>query len=124
MTLIFGGAFQGKLDYVLENYGEQSIYQCSDSSLEIDFSKDIIQSFHLLILAQIRAEVDPLCFIEDNLDALKSKLIISDDISCGIVPLDPETRRWREATGRGLALISRHADEVVRVFYGIGTKIK
>lgn len=124
MVLIIGGAYQGKLDYALANYGNSSIYQCSDSSLNFDFSKDIIYSFHLLILAQIRAGVDTIPYIESHFDALKSKIIISDDISCGIVPLGLENRRWREITGRSLALIARHADEVVRVFCGIGTRIK
>ena len=124
MTLIFGGAYQGKLDYALANYKKQSVFQCSDSSLGIDFRMDIINSFHLLILAQMRAETDTLRYIEENLKALKPKIIISDDISCGIVPLDPETRRWREAAGRSLAFISKHADEVIRVFYGIGSRIK
>jgi len=124
MVLIFGGAYQGKLEYALAHYGNLSIYQCSGSSPSADLSNDIVNSFHLLILAQIRAGVDTIPFIENNLQAFSSKIIISDDISCGIVPLSQETRHWRETTGRSLAFISRHADEVIRVFCGIGTRIK
>ena len=124
MVFIFGGAYQGKLDYALSRYGKKSIYQCSDSSPNADFSNDIINSFHLLILAQIRAGVDTIPYIESHLCELSSKIIISDDISCGIVPLSPETRCWRETTGRSLAFISKRAEEVVRVFCGIGTRIK
>jgi adenosyl cobinamide kinase/adenosyl cobinamide phosphate guanylyltransferase len=124
MILIFGGAYQGKLDYALDNYGKLTIHECTDNTPDIDFSKDIINSFHLLVLAQIRAGLDTRLYIEEHLEALKSKVIISDDISCGIVPLDPEARLWRETTGRSLALLSKHADEVVRVFCGIGSKVK
>lgn len=123
MVLIIGGAYQGKLDYALASYGEGSVYRCADEP-SADLSADIIDGFHRLVLAQLRNGVDTREYILKNLDALKSKIIISDDISCGVVPIDPEMRQWREAAGRSLALLAGHADEVVRVFCGLGSRIK
>ena len=48
----------------------------------------------------------------------------SDDISCGVIPTDEAMRKYRELVGRSLALLSKNADEVIRVFCGMGTKIK
>ena len=52
------------------------------------------------------------------------KVITSDEVGLGIVPLDRKVREWREATGRALCRIAAEADEVYRVSCGIGMKIK
>jgi len=125
MKLIIGGAHHGKLDYA-RKHGDPaaSVYQCTETEGRLDFSREIINSLHSAILAQMRCGVDPLAYMENNLERLKSKTIICDDISCGVVPIDDESRLWRETVGRVLVLLSAHAGEVVRVYYGLGTKIK
>ena len=124
MILIIGGAYQGKLDYVLEKYPGKSVFQCSVEKPEIDLSGDIINSLHLMVLAQIRAGLDTLSFLRKILPKIKDKIIICDDISCGVVPVEHETRMWRETMGHSLTLLSKNSDEVVRVFCGIGSRIK
>jgi len=124
MIVVIGGAYQGKLDYVLEKYPGKSVFTCSTECAELDLSADIINSLHLMVLAQIRVGADPLAYICKVLSDLKGKVLIFDDISCGVVPVEPEARLWRETTGRALALLSKNADEVIRVFCGIGSRIK
>jgi adenosyl cobinamide kinase/adenosyl cobinamide phosphate guanylyltransferase len=125
MILIYGGAYQGKLDYALEHYNTNaSVYQCSETETQIDFSKQIINSFHCLILAQLRNHTEPCQFVNENMEFLKPKIIICNDISCGVVPVDSEMRLWRESVGRVLAILAKHADEVIRIFCGLGMKIK
>ena len=125
MKLIIGGAHHGKLDYA-RKHGDStsSVYQCVETEGQIDFSREMINSLHLTILAQIRNGDDSLAYFENNLERLKSKTILCDDISCGVVPVDKELRMWRETVGRVLVLLSTHSEEVVRVYYGLGTKIK
>ena len=123
MILVIGGAYQGKLAYVKEKYPEKTVYQCDAENPEMELSADIINSMHLMVLAQIRAGIDTLAYLHKMLPQLKGKIIICDDISCGVVPINAETRHWRETIGRSLALISKNADEVIRVFCGIGSKI-
>ena len=55
---------------------------------------------------------------------LQDKILIVNDISQGIVPMERENRDWREMTGRAMLYISKEADEVYRVFCGLGSKIK
>ena len=124
MILVIGGAYQGKLDFVLENHPGKTVFECNLDTTEIDMSADIINALHMMILAQIRIETDPLIYLQERLEALSSKIMICDDISCGVVPIDSETRHWREITGRCMALLAKNADEVFRVFCGIGSKIK
>ena len=124
MTLVIGGAYQGKLDYILENYPGKSVFQCEADNPGMDMSADVINSLHLMILAQIRTQTDALEFLRERVPEMKDKIVICDDISCGVVPIDTEMRLWRETTGRCLALISKNADEVLRVFCGIGSRVK
>ena len=124
MILVIGGAYQGKLDYVLCKYPNKSVFQCSAEGLDIDLSADIMNSLQLLVLAQIRTGTDALAYLKELLPKLKDKILICDDIFCGVVPIDFETRLWREIMGSCLILLSKNADEVIRVFCGIGSRIK
>lgn len=125
MILVFGGAYQGKLDYVRENYGsDKTVFQCTESTTVMDFSCDIVNSLHLLVLAQLRNGVNPEEYFKENMTVLQSKIIVCDDISCGVVPVDREMRLWRETTGRVMNTLARHSNEVVRVFCGLGVKLK
>lgn len=125
MILVFGGAYQGKLDFVREKFGgDKSVFTCGDSAAEVDFSRDIINALHRLVLTQLRNGVDPVEYCKANMPRLQSKIVICDDISCGVVPVDREMRHWREATGRMLNELARHADEVHRVFCGLGMQLK
>ena len=62
--------------------------------------------------------------LAEHLNDLKDKILIVNDISQGIVPMERELRDWREMTGRAMLYISKEADEVYRVFCGLGSKIK
>ncbi len=108
MKLVIGGAYQGKGEYVSENYRDM----------------EVVRDFHMLVLELIKGEVDPVRYIAERLPEYRNKVIICDDISCGVVPIDPLTRKWREVLGHTLAVVARESDEVVRVFCGIGTRIK
>lgn len=125
MIMVFGGAYQGKLEYVYTNYGKtRSVFQCSETDVTIDFSKEIINAFHLFILACIKNEIDAKEFIMENMERLKDRIVICDDITGGVVPIEREVRRWRESAGRSMALLAKNSDEIIRVFCGIGVRVK
>lgn len=46
---------------------------------------------------------------------LSEKILICEDISCGVVPMDAEAREWREAVGRMNAALAAQADTVTRI---------
>ena len=126
MIFIFGGVYQGKLAYAQERFGidDSRIYRCNDEDTVIPSGKKIIYEIDRWILALIRANADIAkqvrIFIENNGDAV----IICNDISCGVVPIDAQSRKWREETGRAMAAIANQSDEVIRLFCGIASKVK
>ena len=126
MVLIFGGAYQGKQDYALETYGlsAKDVYQCDLESMVINFDKKVIANLERFILACIKEEVSAKECLEDNIEKLRDKINICDDISQGVVPVDKTERAWREMTGRTMTYLGQEADEVIRVFCGIGTRVK
>ena len=125
MDIVFGGAYQGKLDYARESFGQAlTVHTCSEEAIDLPADEEILKDFHLLVLALVRGGQDPCAYVEGQWEVLKDKIIIADDISCGIVPLDAETRAFREAMGRVMVLLSRKAQSVTRVFCGIGMRLK
>lgn len=124
MELYFGGAYNGKLNLVKETFDidDNDIYFCKDE--EIDFSKKVICGIHKFIYNEVISNRSALEYFINNIDGLRDKIIISDDLSSGIVPLKKEDRRWREENGRILQLLTKESNKVVRVFCGIPTVLK
>ena len=120
MDLIVGGAYQGKLDYAKNELGvtEEDVFCCTVSS-EIDVTKRCYNHFEKFILGCIKEGSDKY----KKLD-LTDKIVISDDIFCGVVPIDDTERFWREETGRTLCDFSARSDSVTRLFCGIPRKLK
>ena len=95
LIFVIGGAFQGKLDYVRERLcdGDAQIWTCDETTLEIDWSCQVINKFHLLAWAHQQAGLDTLAYLEQHRKQLEEKIILCDDLSSGVVPIDKETRQ-------------------------------
>ena len=126
MVLIFGGAYQGKLTYALGRFelGEHNVYRCDGEDIGMPCGKDIVYEIDKWILALVRAEMDVADNVRKFIAVNEDVAVICNDISCGIVPTDRVLRKWREETGRAMAVLANHSQEVVRLFCGIATKVK
>lgn len=124
MKLIIGGAYQGKCEYAKKKYSidEKRIFNC-DTDGKIQFDCDIINHIEKWTYYCVKENIDP-CTIFFNSIQNKDIIIISDDISCGIVPIDKNDRKWRETNGRLLMRISELSDSVERIFCGFSTRLK
>jgi len=126
MILIFGGVYQGKLAYALERFelSQDDVYECGYECTDMPMGKRVVYELDKWLLALIKAELDPddavAWFIEEN----RGAIIVCNDISCGVVPMSQDMRKWREATGRALSEIARLSDEVIRLFCGIPARLK
>jgi len=110
MVFVVGGAYQGKTEYVRENFGEE--YR-------------IIPDYQLVVRRQLQEGLEPLEQWRVYSQELEDKVvIISQDLGSGLVPMDPFERMYREQLGRVNCLIAKDSCEVIRVVCGVGTKIK
>ena len=127
MILIFGGAYQGKLEYALERFmiADTEVYHCTDEITIPEIpEKAIINNLEKWLLGLIKAGINVSGALQRFIDTHPDAIVTCTDISCGIVPMSPQDREWREAVGRSMAVLSREAKEVVRVFCGIPTVLK
>lgn len=125
MVLIFGGAYQGKLDFAMKKFNikDTDIFTCTEDSFP-DFSKKIIDRAELFFLKCVKDGIEPKDILCENINMLQDKIVIARDISQGIVPIDSVQRAWREASGRAMMYLAGEAEEVYRVFCGLSEKLK
>lgn len=147
MDIIIGGYYQGKRetaktlfdiwdeDILVVDIPSKSSKNQSDSEnkLEIllkEIEKNIIDKkcvYQIENLVKIfvlldKTEKDMNRYLK-NIN-LKNKVIISTDISQGVVPMDRIDRLWREWTGRLMINLSKETDSLHRVFCGYSVRIK
>lgn len=127
MILIFGGAYQGKLEYAKEHwdFGDDDVFFC-DEDMAIDLSKKVICGLEKFVYACVLEGVEAKDVLKsyDDEYPLDEKIWIADDISQGVVPIDPTRRAWRESVGRSLLWLGKESEEVHRVFCGLGQRLK
>jgi len=126
MILIIGGSYQGKLDFARERFGlvASDIQICNENTDVLDFSRRCAAYIDRFALNRVRAGAEPADAIKSDPDRLKDMIFIANDVSGGVVPMDPVLRAWREACGRMNNCIAGQADEVWRLFCGIPQRLK
>lgn len=113
MILITGGVYQGKKaladQMAKENPGKIEILDNCDK--------------------KIRQQLQEGCSPKEVIDRwaqenFENKILIFNDVSMGIVPIEKMERIFRETTGQIGVMLAEKADNVYRVFCGITKKIK
>ena len=124
MVLIIGGAHQGKRDFARDAFGipEEDMFLCD--GVHIDFSRRCVCGIENYVWACIQAGKDPIAFFRENRDQWQDSVLICRDIFCGVVPLEPEARQWRQVTGRLCQYLAGEARQVSRIFCGLEQRLK
>ena len=124
MTLIIGGAYQGKLEFAREAFslGEDDVFTCEGT--EIDFSRPCINALEEFTLACVRQGLDPVAYLQSHRAQWENAVFICQDLFCGVVPVDTELRSWRHTTGLVCQYLSREAARVSRIFCGLEQRLK
>jgi len=107
MIFITGPLYSGKRDYAC------TLLDCGREDLEKHAVWDAQD------LAAGRADLDALA---DEL--AQNEVVIATEVGGGVVPVDAEQRRAREAAGRLSCLLAQRAQRVVRVFCGLPMVLK
>lgn len=111
MVFVTGGYRAGKRAFVAETFG----YTPSEFSDSIACDSPIVYDLQDVEITSI----------EEVLLNLSSKqVVICNELGCGVVPIDKSLREKRELVGKLCIEIAKKADEVYRVYAGIGVRIK
>lgn len=126
ITLVTGGAYQGKTDYVCSNFGldDADITKGSSCDFEEAFRAKCINGYHRLIARLMEQGIDCVKFTERLCNENEDVIIILDEIGCGIIPMERAERKRREETGKCGCIIARRSGRVIRVTCGIPVFIK
>lgn len=129
MRLIIGGFCQGKRSYATARFPGYALYdERNYEDISDSISEGIILNHLHLIIRELLHNGSTEAEIQQHFQqiaaALPDILFIADEIGCGIVPLEPEERQWREVTGRVLIALAADATEVIRMTAGIPQVIK
>ena len=125
MYFIFGGSNQGKLHYAKQLYGEQlTVCDLKHCNIKDALSADIITNLQDVVKALLLSGENPSDYFQSHIDQFSSKILIGDEIGCGIVPADAFEREWRDQTGWVYQFLVSKAVRVDRVWAGIGQILK
>ena len=124
MIVIFGGSYNGKINYCREKYkcNSSEFFYCNNENLVFD--KKVICGLHIFVKSCVEKNINAVDYLKENIHKLKDKIIISDEINSGVVPVGKENRVYREKCGQSLQLLCKSADEVYRIFFGLEEKLK
>ncbi len=114
MEVYFGGAYQGKLDYVCSKKNMSVVADGADCNIEHLENAEILNHMHLLIKRYVKEGKSTDTLIDSLYDINPEIIIICDEVGSGIVPLEKEDRIYREAVGRVLCSAVKKAVHVER----------
>ena len=119
MHVLIGGAFQGKRDYACSVLGvpAEEIYVCTEEA-EPDWNARCLEHLERYVYYRVKNGLS----VEES--PREDAVVLCDDIFCGVVPIDPVERAWREETGRMMGRLSRKARRVTRLFCGLPMELK
>ena len=119
MVFITGGAYQGKLPFARERFDldDKDIYECTEDA-QPDWDRRCVTHLERYVYYCVKNGVLPEDRFRDD------AVLIGDDMFCGVVPIDPTERTWREESGRFYGKISTRADKVWRLFCSLPLELK
>lgn len=146
MHIVTGGAFNGKAEWVKQHYHLPhtshkwlSAYDITDCPTELptnDFNIIVLEGVEQWIKSEIEKK-QPYEFSREDGNKLISSwltweqshsdhtlVIIGEDISKGIVPLEAIDREWRDKTGWFFQDLVKVSDRFDYVWYGINKQLK
>jgi len=128
MHIVFGGAYNGKRQYVLAQLANEP-YEEYSGEIPSEASKTvIISNFEQLVMPYRQMdELEVAKTIVTQITALSKQakvICICNDIGRGIVPIDKDERFIRDACGRVYQALFKEAESIVRIWYGIAERIK
>ena len=122
MRLIVGGKNQGKREYAMAQYGLTEADFAR--SLEEARTKKALCAAHEAVADCLRRGEEPQGAFRALLAENPGLIILCDELGCGVVPIEPFDRAWREAVGRLCVALAQEAESVERILCGLPMRLK
>lgn len=124
MKMVLGGAHQGKRRYAEALYGSLEWVDGSTCSFEELYKCEGIFHFEEYI-RRLMQENRCLEGLEGSVaERNKGLVIVTNEIGCGLVPVNSFEREYREQAGRICTRLAALCERVDKVVCGLGTKLK
>lgn len=129
MQIIFGGAFNGKRQYVKENLTVDGFCWCEGTLPDKSAEAAVIAGLEKWVEQQLLLKKSELQIMQQiNEICLRSTssndIWILTDMNRGIVPMNALERHLRDVIGRIYQFLFKEAKGVIRIWYGIPQTIK
>lgn len=128
MELYIGAAGQNKLKNIILKHDLMNckVADGADCGENEFLEAQVVNHLHLYIKKHFEAlktgEGQERFFA--GLSEQEDKILIGDEIGCGIIPLDAGEREYRELYGRMMCRIAQNAHRVTRIICGVHQVIK
>lgn len=130
MHVFIGGAYSGKTDYVMKLLAGQKVELVDGYVPDVSPACDVlvIKNLEKWLVTQDLEDDEPLVrTILTRLKTLEENCalyIIVTDMGRGVVPMEKQARLLRDTCGRLYQALFAEAEQIVRIWYGIGEQIK
>lgn len=124
MTVITGGAYQGKRRFAEQISPGLCWADGTDCPLEEIEQCGAVDHFHLFVRRWLSSGRTAEELVNTILEKNRGITVVCCEIGCGLVPVDAFERRCREETGRICTELAEKAEHVYRVVCGIGQQLK
>lgn len=129
MQIVFGGAFNGKRQYVKEMLAGRKAVWYEGKLPESADKLTVVAGVEQWIKEQLENRMDEEAIHHAvkkavQLQTYGEQIWVVTDMNRGIVPIDPIERRLRDVVGRVYQYLFKEADQITRIWYGIPETIK
>lgn len=115
----------GKRDYAEKLYKNFNvIYDLKKTEPENIKTSGLILNLHCGVKNLLKKNINVLDFFSSKIEILRKSIIIGDEISGGVIPVDKSERLWRDETGKLYKFLANEADIVDRIFAGLPLRLK
>ena len=125
MKLVIGGYAQGRLAYVLRQYEKntEDVFDFAEHSIFEWNNQPILYHMEELVKQAKQENQSVFEWLIKYLPLWKNCILITQEVGCGLVPIEAEERQWRETVGRMNIWLAEQAETVERGFCGLSMQI-
>ena len=124
MEMIIGGAWQGKTAFVRSRYPRICFLDGAQITEEELMNAEGVLNLHAYIRKELAAGHETGGLAEKLCGKNPDLVMTVQELGCGVVPMDPFERKYRETAGRICTELAACSTTVIRVMAGIPVALK